>query len=388
MISNPEDLAEADVAKQLNNLLKSNGASEAASNATKWVLSVDGNKVKNEVAFYRLEYFKALSSLRNAVQSNVSLSFFISDLNIEQRERVVQDALTRINDESLSEDGPSALVSALIKDLFNGQITDILRLVKSFNIEDAPWRSLAGVEGGLKSFKPLKQLNIESQVCSQNSINQNCYRYVAVCALNVSYFRRFWPNIAMVMQHIRAEGALYRLHLVQDESNYDPDMDKLLKFFKSYYADCNSFEFSSEIPSPAYNHKSYFASCRFLIGQEYARKYECPIMFLDAEVIPAASDKFAIGANYVASTGTSMGIKQLFPWRRHLASEFVLYGGRGSHVLDKTVSHMSSYLSKGNYWFVDQNAIYWAVQGEPNVLITNRNTSGIPYRQFSHLAKK
>lgn len=286
----------------------------------------------------------------------------------------------------------------------------LLEFLNSQNFCKRKYRFVIALEEGLTSYaaagEALTSAEVDQLDISKwdddleiyaDTIRGSSPKSVFQFGVDENYLEKYWPLMALVARWATANKAIMVVNYVKFYSEPISDRaKKLLSIISEASAERKEggVRIVLESVKEAHYTKPYFASSRFLAANSLVSEFNCPVFFPDVEVLPQKDLELFLsklgGSKCVF--GSNAGLKTIFPWRRWLASEFVMIGGEGDNdIASVLVMGFRHCLNLGAGWFVDQNIIHFLekrcdIKGV-QAIRTDKASIGLPLVQTSATKK-
>jgi hypothetical protein len=137
------------------------------------------------------------------------------------------------------------------------------------------------------------------------------------------------------------------------------------------------------IPDFILNLKTFFACARFLFAPDFLHVYD-RVFIVDADMFyneePATFVQSLKGS---VSLVRSKGTTRISPWRRTMAGNFMInnHTEGATAFLNDLIGYIVSGLSKKDSWMLDQNALTYALERNPQIVLEDLGTVRRPFSQ-------
>ncbi|GHD08258.1 hypothetical protein [Zhihengliuella salsuginis] len=139
-----------------------------------------------------------------------------------------------------------------------------------------------------------------------------------------------------------------------------------------------------EVPDDVDNIVSFYASARFLFANKQLEGFPAGLWIQDLDLFPDGDFTGHLARMQAAdiSIVASRSLAGLMPWKRYLAgSVFIRPTTTAGNLLNSVAEYLRFWLTNGGQWMVDQNALSYAIDQNPNIVLYDMSAAQVPLRQ-------
>lgn len=370
----------ANKSKKINGLIKNNSSKE--------YLQIKSDLYKGlnkDSEYYELvAYLIALCEIR-AIMSEYGIEKKqFSDISGQVLESLSVDITALLDSGFINKSLFSKkFFSCLAYELKTGDDAQLVKFLSELPMDEKSVSVICTLEQGLGTFSESYFYLNDKSLVSKNDFELSIENYcsflseepVAIFLYGVDskYFKKYFSNILLSSTWCMKEGANVTISIAVHSTDDLDVIEKELFVLREHLTNVNSSDKGGFevlfIWAPDYlKRKSFYASLRYLLpflkennGNKVSQKSGIPIFFPDAEVLPEKriSDFLNKNKKFDYVVGSNTGLKTLLPWRRWLASEFVVFDTEDFKSYGRQLMNLFCLLSQKDVsWFVDQNLIY------------------------------
>lgn len=202
--------------------------------------------------------------------------------------------------------------------------------------------------------------------------------------------KRYFPQLVFYM--VLFPEFIYHVHVVAEPNEAEEAMDlcadllNMVLRLQNRPPDAVTLDWScSQVPKEVTAPITYYACARFLFAPQIMEAYRSNVWIQNMDLLPTGDIRVVPERSQEADVMMRMTrhMNGLIPWRRYEASNIMIRrNANGRAFLDATAQYLRSFLHRENSWYLDQNALVYAVETVPEeTTFINAVTIRAPFTQ-------